>query len=70
MTVRHNRQRMPNEVLQVVLDDDTVERLRVAAGTRGLEVEQLIVHALHLVSWAPDEMLRVPSEYHPPSSEL
>lgn len=44
-------------VLSVVLDDATVERLRAAAERSGVEVEQLIVHVIHVASWHPDDFL-------------
>ena len=47
----------PHELLQVVLDDATVARLRVAATQRGIEVEQLIVEVIHAASWDPGPMV-------------
>ncbi|MBW3669144.1 MAG: hypothetical protein KY443_08025 [Actinobacteria bacterium] len=35
------------DLIQVVLDDETAERLRQTASERGMEVEQLIVDLLH-----------------------
>lgn len=39
------------EMLHVVLDEAAVDRLRVAAEARGIEIEQLIVELLHVASW-------------------
>lgn len=39
----------------MVLDDETVERLRRAADAQGIEVEQLIVHVIHLASQRTDD---------------
>lgn len=44
----------PSELVQVVLDDATVDRLRLVAAARGVELEQLIVNVLHLASCHPD----------------
>lgn len=57
---RHHRQ--PSEILQVVLDDLTVDRLRQAAVARDVEIEQLIVHVLHLASWRLDDLLDAPGQ--------
>lgn len=57
MISRSRHRHEPNEVLQVVLDDMTVDRLREAAAAREIEVEQLIVHVIHLASWRVDEVL-------------
>ena len=45
------------ETIQVVMDDATAERLRAGAEERGLEVEQLIVHVLHVASSDLDRLL-------------
>lgn len=48
-----NRSSNPHaDLIQVVLDDATADRLRTAAGQRGMEVEQLIVDLLHTMSVA------------------
>jgi hypothetical protein len=56
---RSGRTGGPADVLHVVLDDDTIARLRDAAERSGIEieVEQLIVHVIHLASRRPDEFL-------------
>lgn len=45
------------ELVQVVLDDGTVERLRRAAVRQGLEVEELIVDVLYRASLGLDDLL-------------
>lgn len=45
------RNQPQSETLHVVLDDATVERLRQAAASLQIEVEQLIVHVIHQASW-------------------
>lgn len=57
MIARHRWRPPPEEVLQIVLDDTTVARLRRAADSRGLEVEQLIVHVIDLASRRLDALL-------------
>jgi hypothetical protein len=47
----------PDERLQVVLDDLTVERLQEAAEARGLVVEQLIVDLLMRASEHIDDLM-------------
>lgn len=44
------RWRVPDETIQVVLDDATAARLRVAAAERSMDVERLIVEILHAAS--------------------
>lgn len=39
-----------DDLIQVVLDDETAARLRQSAAERGMEVEQLIVDLLHAMS--------------------
>jgi hypothetical protein len=56
------RRAEPNEIVHVVLDDATVERLRLAAAERHVEVEQLIVHVLHSASWQLDKLLLDPPQ--------
>ena len=41
---------MSEDLIQVVLDDETAARLRQTANERGMEVEQLIVDLLHTMS--------------------
>jgi hypothetical protein len=50
------------DLIQVVLDDASVERLRCAAARRGIEVEQLMVELLHLASFRIDEVLGRPEK--------
>lgn len=45
------------ELVQVVLDDSTVERLRRLAVRHGVEVEQLIVDILYRASLDLDDLL-------------
>jgi hypothetical protein len=52
-----NAPRTPEERLQVVLDDHTVERLQEAAEARGLVVEQLIVDLLMRAADHIDELM-------------
>jgi hypothetical protein len=54
---RLHRESGPTDLIQVVLDDASVERLREAASGRGIEVEQLMVQLLHLASFRIDEVL-------------
>ena len=49
--------RTPDERLQVVLDDGTVQRLQEAAEERGLVVEELIVDLLMRASDHIDDLL-------------
>lgn len=49
------RRREPTELINVVLDDATVDRLRMAAEGREIELEQLIVGILHRASYHIDE---------------
>lgn len=46
-----------DDIIQVVLDDETAGRLRAAASRHGMEVEQLIVSLLHASSYAVDSVL-------------
>ncbi|MDQ3757639.1 MAG: hypothetical protein M3394_07310 [Actinomycetota bacterium] len=46
-----------DELIQVVLDDASVERLRCAAAGRGIDVEQLMVQLLHIASLRVDDIL-------------
>lgn len=57
MVDRHRTRPALSEVLHVVLDDATVERLRLGARHRGVELEQLIVHVIHAASWRLDDVL-------------
>jgi hypothetical protein len=61
MVIRRPPQNAPSELLQVVLDDSTVDQLRRAAADRGIEVEELIVQVLFLVSSSPDQLLGSPA---------
>lgn len=45
------------ELIQVVLDDGTVARLRVAAAAMEVEVEHLITRLLHAASYTVDDVL-------------
>lgn len=47
-----------DDLIQVVLDDASVERLRDAAVQRGIEVEQLMVELLHIASFRVEDVLR------------
>ncbi len=61
--IRHLR---PNdgatELIQVVLDDASFERLENAATRRGLGVEQLVVLLLHAASLQIDDMVETPNQ--------
>lgn len=46
------------DLIQVVLDEASVERLRDAATLRGVELEQLMVQILHTTSYHVEEVLR------------
>lgn len=50
MRGRQQRNREPSDLIQVVLDDATVERLRIVAETEAVELEQLIVRILRRAS--------------------
>jgi len=52
----------PDERIQVMLDDLTVERLREAAEARGVEIEQLLIQLLVAASDRVDELLGEPRE--------
>jgi hypothetical protein len=55
-------------VLQIVLDDATVERFREAATFRGIEVEQLIVHVMLIASHHVDDVLGLPFDRDEPGA--
>ena len=48
------------DVIRMVMDDETVARLREAADERGIEVEQLMIHLLVASSTRIDELLGRP----------
>jgi hypothetical protein len=47
--------------IRMVLDDDTVERLRLNAARYGIEVEELMVALLQISSSRVDELLGGPA---------
>lgn len=51
------------DLIQVVIDETTAERLRVAAEARGLDVELLMVHLLIAASRRIDELLAEDDEH-------
>lgn len=51
------------DTLRMVLDDETVERLRAAAASYGLEVEELMVALLQAASERMQELLGDPPEH-------
>ena len=55
------RRSQSTDVIRMVLDDDTVERLRVAAEARGIDVEQLLVQLLVASSTEVDRLLGPPN---------
>jgi hypothetical protein len=56
------RDRRPpvNDPIRMVLDDDTVERLRIAAVDYGMEVEELMVALLQIATERVTELLGDP----------
>jgi hypothetical protein len=59
------RRRGDQDVIRTVLDDGTVERLRVEAEARGIDVEQLIVELLVAASQRIDDLLPRNGADHP-----
>ena len=54
------RRTQSSDVIRMVLDDDTVERLRLAAEAREIDVEQLLVQLLVASSTEVDRLLGPP----------
>jgi hypothetical protein len=50
-----------SESIRMVLDDDTVERLRAAAVVYGMEVEELMVALLQVAALRIDSLLGDPA---------
>jgi hypothetical protein len=48
-----------DDLIQVVIDEETAERLRIAAGARGIDVELLMVRLLIAASSHVDELLKL-----------
>jgi hypothetical protein len=49
-----------HDLIRMVLDDDTVERLRIAALERGIVLEELMARLLEASSTRVDELLGQP----------
>lgn len=59
MRAPRRRERELSEIIQVVLDDSAVDRLRETAEAMEVELEQLIVLVLHAASRDPQQVLRL-----------